>query len=137
MFDLKKPTTQMLGRWQPWHEGHRACFEQILGLGKPGYKNKKHDAQQVCIMVRCLPLTAESPYSYEQVAEMIAADLSPEYDGQYVIVPVPDITDVFYGRTVGFDVHRVNISPELESIESKTVRAERAAAEARFFKNRG
>ena len=26
----KKPTAQMLGRWQPWHEGHQKLFEEIL-----------------------------------------------------------------------------------------------------------
>ena len=30
MFDWKKPTVQMLGRWQPWHEGHRALFERCI-----------------------------------------------------------------------------------------------------------
>ena len=30
MFDWKKPTVQMLGRWQPWHEGHQALFEEII-----------------------------------------------------------------------------------------------------------
>ena len=28
MFDWKKPTVQMLGRWQPWHEGHQALFKR-------------------------------------------------------------------------------------------------------------
>ena len=30
MFDWKKPTVQMLGRWQPWHSGHRALFERCV-----------------------------------------------------------------------------------------------------------
>ena len=25
----KHPTAQMLGRWQPWHEGHQKLFEEI------------------------------------------------------------------------------------------------------------
>ena len=29
VFDWKKETVQMLGRWQPWHKGHRALFDQI------------------------------------------------------------------------------------------------------------
>ena len=28
-FDWKKETVQMLGRWQPWHAGHRALFERL------------------------------------------------------------------------------------------------------------
>ena len=41
MFDWKKPTVQMLGRWQPWHDGHIELFKRALQ--KTG---------QVCIMYR-------------------------------------------------------------------------------------
>ena len=30
VWDNKIPTAQMLGRWQPWHEGHQKLFEEIL-----------------------------------------------------------------------------------------------------------
>ena len=30
VWDNKKPTAQMLGRWQPWHGGHQALFEEII-----------------------------------------------------------------------------------------------------------
>ena len=29
-WDNKKPTAQMLGRWQPFHDGHYALFEKVL-----------------------------------------------------------------------------------------------------------
>ena len=41
MFDWKKPTVEMLGRWQPWHDGHTELFKRALQ--KTG---------QVCIMYR-------------------------------------------------------------------------------------
>src|SRR6056300_822132 len=41
MFDYKKPTTQMLGRWQPWHDGHTELFKRALAV-----------TGQVCIMIR-------------------------------------------------------------------------------------
>ena len=47
MFDWKKPTVQMLGRWQPWHDGHTELFKRALQ--KTG---------QVCI---CLLYTSPSP----------------------------------------------------------------------------
>ena len=40
-FDNQKPTTEMLGRWQPWHDGHTALFKKAL-----------LESGQVCIMVR-------------------------------------------------------------------------------------
>ena len=30
MFDWKKPTVQMLGRWQPWHDGHQELFKRCI-----------------------------------------------------------------------------------------------------------
>ena len=30
MFDWKKPTVQMLGRWQPWHQGHQELFKRCV-----------------------------------------------------------------------------------------------------------
>ena len=30
MFDSKKPTVLLLGRWQPWHDGHLALFKRAL-----------------------------------------------------------------------------------------------------------
>ena len=41
MFDWKKPTAQMLGRWQPWHDGHTELFKRALKV-----------TGQVCIMFR-------------------------------------------------------------------------------------
>jgi phosphopantetheine adenylyltransferase len=41
MFDWQKPTTEMLGRWQPWHDGHTALFKKAL-----------LETGQVCIMIR-------------------------------------------------------------------------------------
>ena len=41
MFDWKAPTTQMLGRWQPWHDGHTELFKRCLA-----------ETGQVCIMIR-------------------------------------------------------------------------------------
>jgi adenylylsulfate kinase len=44
MFNWQKETVQMLGRWQPWHEGHRALFERAIA--KTG---------QVIIQIQGLP----------------------------------------------------------------------------------
>ena len=32
MIDWKKPTVEMLGRWQPWHEGQTAVFKKACML---------------------------------------------------------------------------------------------------------
>ncbi len=35
MFDWKKPTVQMLGRWQPWHECRDAIFGDAKTVERP------------------------------------------------------------------------------------------------------
>ena len=61
MFDPKKPTVQMLGRWQPFHDGHLALFKEALK--KTG---------QVCIMVRDTGGTDDSnPFDFDFVKEKI------------------------------------------------------------------
>ena len=45
-WDNKKPTAQMLGRWQPFHEGHYTLFKEIIK--KTG---------QVCIQIRAVSYT--------------------------------------------------------------------------------
>ena len=52
-WDNKKPTAQMLGRWQPWHGGHQKLFEEILK--KTG---------QVNIMVRDVQGVDRTEYIY-------------------------------------------------------------------------
>ena len=63
MFDWKKPTSQMLGRWQPWHDGHTALFMKALAL-----------SGQVCIMYRDVAGVdagvegqADNPFEFEDV----------------------------------------------------------------------
>ena len=50
MFDWKKPTVEMLGRWQPWHDGHQKLFEEsfdnlsnkILDIENKANNNQKN-----------------------------------------------------------------------------------------------
>ena len=70
MFDWKKPTVEMLGRWQPWHGGHTELFKRALK--KTG---------QVCIMYRDVGgadagITGQSdnPFKFEEVKKILLRD---------------------------------------------------------------
>ena len=72
MFDWKKPTVEMLGRWQPWHDGHTALFKKALK--KTG---------QVCIMYRDVGGVHagvegqnDNPFQFEEVKKNITAGLA-------------------------------------------------------------
>jgi adenylylsulfate kinase len=113
VFNNRAPTGLMLGRFQPWHAGHRALFEEIL-------KN----VDQVCIMVRDTYGTSQKdPFDFDTVKSHIVADLDPMYHGRYSILLVPNITGVYYGRDVGYSVQRISLPDEIESISATNIRS--------------
>lgn len=114
VFDWKKETVQMLGRWQPWHSGHRALFERALK--KTG---------QVCIMIRdCQGWQGSNPFALSQVVDYIKKDLDPLYQGQYNILIVPNIVNITYGRDVGYKIEQEVFDEKVHSISATKIRNE-------------
>ena len=113
-FDWKKETVQMLGRWQPWHKGHRALFERAIA--KTG---------QVCIMIRdCQGWQNSNPFEIEKVIRFIKRDLEPLYQGQYTIQVVPNIVNITYGRDVGYKIEQETFDEATHSISATKIRRE-------------
>lgn len=111
-FDWQKETVQMLGRWQPWHAGHRALFERAIA--KTG---------QVCIMIRdCQGWNNSNPFAIEQVKNFIRRDLDPFYQGQYEIIVVPNIVNITYGRDVGYKIEQEVFDESIHSISATKIR---------------
>ena len=89
-FNPQKPTALFIGRYQPFHAGHQRLIEE--GLRRVG---------QVCIAVRDTHgLDEKNPLPFFAVKQRIEAALSA-YDGSFVVIPLPNITNVSYGRDVG------------------------------------
>lgn len=113
-FDWKKETVQMLGRWQPWHKGHRALFDRAIS--KTG---------QVVIMIRdCQGWNGSNPFASNQVKELIKKDLDPLYQGQYEILLVPNIVNITYGRDVGYKIEQETFDDTIHSISATKIRQE-------------
>jgi len=113
-FDWQKETVQMLGRWQPWHPGHRALFDRAIT--KTG---------QVCIMIRdCQGWNESNPFGVEQVKSFIRRDLDPVYQGQYAILVVPNIVNITYGRDVGYKIEQETFDDATHSISATKIRKE-------------
>jgi adenylylsulfate kinase len=112
VFDWQKETVQMLGRWQPWHDGHRALFERAIA--KTG---------QVCIMIRdCQGWQGSNPFEIEKVKAFIKRDLDPLYQGQYEIQVVPNIVNITYGRDVGYKIEQESFDENIHSISATKIR---------------
>lgn len=128
MFDPKKPTTQMLGRWQPWHDGHTALFKKALA-----------ETGQVCIMIRdVMGIVGEdagagrtakqddNPFDIESVVTNIERGLSEHgytRGVEYAIMIVPNIVDISYGRGVGYTFTEHDLGEEIHNISATKIRA--------------
>lgn len=128
MFDWQKPTAQMLGRWQPWHPGHTELFKKAL-----------QETGQVVIMIRDVGgivgedagggRTAkqdDNPFEYSQVVQNIQVALFEEgyrYNEEYIIMKVPNIVDISYGRGVGYTFTQHDLGKDIHDISATKIRA--------------
>lgn len=117
-FDFKKPTVQMLGRWQPWHEGHTKLFEKALTL-----------TGQVVIMVRETygneEIASDNPFGEIVVIDGIKKGLGDagfEEGREYMIQMVPNIVDISYGRNVGYTFTEHDLGEEVHAISASNIR---------------
>ena len=109
MINYSKPTAQMLGRFQPFHEGHFELFKKILE--KTG---------QVVILVRTCS-GENNPYGFGTVKRKIIKKLR-QYKGKYEIIRVPNITYICYGRDVGYKIEKITLPKTIESISATQIR---------------
>jgi nicotinamide mononucleotide adenylyltransferase len=127
-FSWKKPTAQMLGRWQPWHDGHTALFKKAL-----------METGQVCIMIRDVGgivgedagagrtvAQDDNPFNEKEVITNIKAGLKEHgYRAgiEYVIIVVPNIVDISYGRGVGYTFTEHDLGENIHDISATKIRA--------------
>ena len=121
MFDWKKPTVQMLGRWQPWHDGHTELFKRAL-----------QQTGQVCIMYRDvggvdagIAGQADNPFDFEEVKKNIIEGLFKHgfVEGkEFIVIKVPNIIDISYGRGVGYTFTQHDLGKEIHAISATKIR---------------
>ena len=86
--------SMFIGRWQPWHEGHRWLIDQRLNENK-----------NVLICIREVSKDDNNPYNPVDVKENVEKELKELIDAQRVkVIIIPDIESVNYGRGVGYDI---------------------------------
>ena len=111
-FDWKKETVQMLGRWQPWHDGHRALFERLIAR-----------TGQVVIQIRDVQgWQGSNPFEVDKVKSFIQRDLDPIYQGQYEIQVVPNIVHIGWGRGVGYTHAEETFDDSITDISATKIR---------------
>jgi len=114
-WDDRKPTVQLLGRWQPWHDGHLELFKRAHA--KTG---------QVYIMVRNVQgIDDRNPFDYITVKNRIINSLNAAgyvHTIDYQIWLVPNITNITYGRDVGYAIEQEHLDEDVEAISATNIR---------------
>ena len=89
-----KQYSMLVGRYQPFHEGHRWLMNQCLDEGK-----------NVLICVRDIEPDEKNPFTSEQVYQNISNELKDLIsDGRVKVIVIPDIESINFGRGVGYDI---------------------------------
>ena len=111
LHDWSAPTTLMLGRYQPWHEGHHALYKEA---------GKRTD--QVLLGVRNTYNTSEKdPLKFDEVKGYIAKD---EFMDGAMVLRLPNITNIVYGRDVGYKIEQVDLGADIHAISATQKRKE-------------
>ena len=77
---------------------------------------------QVIIMIRDTSGTDDSnPFDFETVKKNIESNLT-EYEGKFEVIKVPNITNICYGRGVGYEIEQISLSKEIEEISATKIR---------------
>ena len=107
-----KQFSMFIGRWQPWHDGHRWLIDQRLEQGK-----------NVLICIRDIEPNEQNPFTAQEVYENILFKL---YDliieGRVKVMVIPDIESVNFGRGVGNDIIEHLPPQEVSDISATKIR---------------
>ena len=104
------PTVQMLGRWQPWHEGHEALLERCL-----------EKAPQVEVQIRTMEWDENNPHSAYEIKRHLQNKLA-HLAGIVNINTVPNIVNITYGRKVGYVIEQEQFDKDIEDISATKIR---------------
>ena len=104
--------SMFIGRWQPWHKGHRWLIDQRL-----------NDNKNVLICIRDMETDKNNPYTAEEVKINVEKSLNDLVLSKRVkVIIIPDIESVNYGRGVGYDIIEHIPPSNIEKISATEIR---------------
>ncbi len=107
----KFPTALMLGRYQPWHEGHTELFKSIV-----------RNNLQVHIQVKGGGIIdKKNPFSFKIVKKNINNTLF-KFKSRFIVTKAPNIVEIVYGRKVGYKVKKILTKPYFRNISASKIR---------------
>jgi cytidyltransferase-like protein len=109
-----KQYSMFIGRWQPWHQGHRWLIDQRLNEGK-----------NVLICIRDVEPSEKQPWTAQEVLVNVSKELDDLIQEDKVkIIIIPDIESINYGRGVGYEVIEHIPPNNVKEISATKIRAQ-------------
>lgn len=107
-----KQYSLFIGRWQPWHQGHRWLIDQRLKEGK-----------NVCVAIRDVEPSEKQPWTSQEVLENVEYELHDLIkEGVVKVIIIPDIESVNYGRGVGYEIIEHTPPENIKEISATKIR---------------
>ena len=101
-----------IGRWQPWHQGHRWLIDQRLDNGK-----------NVLICIRDIEPDEKNPWTSKEVEANLQIELKDLVEQDRVkIITIPDIESINIGRGVGYDIIEHIPPEEIRDVSATNIR---------------
>jgi cytidyltransferase-like protein len=107
-----KQYSMFVGRFQPFHGGHRWIVDEILNDGK-----------NVLICIRDIEPDDKNPYTSQEVENRITGALIELIqEGRVRVMIIPDIESINFGRGVGYDIIEHIPPQEVSDISATKIR---------------
>ena len=111
---MSKQYSLFIGRWQPWHPGHRWLIDQRLNEGK-----------NVCVAIRDVEVNENQPWDAETMKKNVEVELHDLIEqGKVKVITIPDIESVNYGRGVGYEIIEHVPPTDIKEISATKIRQE-------------
>ena len=107
----KKKTAIYIGRFQPIHDGHFQIIKKAI----------KKNGQIAILVMDSYNINKKNPFRFSEVKRKINKKLD-KYKNKYVIIKIPVVSEVIYGRKVGYKINKYNIGKKLENISATKIR---------------
>jgi cytidyltransferase-like protein len=106
-----------IGRWQPWHSGHRWLIDQALNEGK-----------NVLLCIRDVEPDEKNPWTAHEVMLNLFNELKELVESRRLrIIVIPDIESINIGRGVGYDVIEHIPPQDIHDISATKIREQMKA----------
>ena len=110
-FNWKKKTAIYIGRFQPFHLGHKKMFLKAL-----------KSSRKVCLLVMdSHKINKKNPFTFNYVKKKILKELD-KYKKKFIIIKIPVVSSVVYGRKVGYKIRKIKLPPNIEKISATKIR---------------